>query len=186
MLTLSKKLKKTFEANNTEPLATCANVCKRISVRDKLLVKEVSELQSNLPPTCQMKFDNPHQLHKFKLTIRPDEGHWKGGRFRFNIHVTEEYNLMPPKVKCNTRLWHPNITEQGEICLSLLRENSVDGLGWTPTRRLKDVVWGLNSLFTDLVNFEDPLNIEAAEQYRNDKDDFNSKVSKYVELYATS
>ncbi|XP_075009858.1 NEDD8-conjugating enzyme UBE2F isoform X10 [Calonectris borealis] len=33
----------------------------------------------------------------------------------------------------------------------------------------KDVVWGLNSLFTDLLNFDDPLNIEAAEHHLRDK-----------------
>ncbi|OWK05235.1 hypothetical protein Celaphus_00002813, partial [Cervus elaphus hippelaphus] len=74
----------------------------------------------------------------------------------------------PPKVKCLTRIWHPNITETGEICLSLLREHSIDGTGWAPTRTLKDVVWGLNSLFTDLLNFDDPLNIEAAEHHLRD------------------
>lgn len=56
--------------------------------------------------------------------------------------------FQPPRVKCLTKLWHPNISEQGEICLSLLRQHSVDGLGWSPTRRLKDVVWGLYALFT--------------------------------------
>ena len=30
----------------------------------------------------------------------------------------------------------------------------VDGHGWAPTRRMKDVVWGLYSLFDDLLNFE--------------------------------
>lgn len=56
--------------------------------------------------------------------------------------------LQPPKVKCLTKLWHPNISVNGDICLSLLRQNSIDGLGWAPTRKLKDVIWGLNSLFT--------------------------------------
>ncbi|OBS65014.1 hypothetical protein A6R68_06453 [Neotoma lepida] len=77
--------------------------------------------------------------------------------------------MVPPKVKCLTKIWHPNITETGEICLSLLREHSIDGTGWAPTRTLKDVVWGLNSLFTDLLNFDDPLNIEAAEHHLRDK-----------------
>ncbi|EDS41244.1 nedd8-conjugating enzyme nce2 [Culex quinquefasciatus] len=90
----------------------------------------------------------------------------------------------PPKVKCLTKLWHPNINVEGDICLSLLRLNSIDGLGWAPTRRLKDVIWGLNSLFTDLLNFEDPLNIEAAEQYSKDKDKFQAKVREYVSAYA--
>ncbi|KAI4805882.1 hypothetical protein KUCAC02_010477, partial [Chaenocephalus aceratus] len=76
------------------------------------------------------------------------EGYYQSGRFQFEIDVPEAYNMVPPKVRCLTRIWHPNITENGEICLSLLREHSIDGTGWAPTRTLKDVVWGLNSLFT--------------------------------------
>lgn len=63
------------------------------------------------------------------------------------------YLFQPPKVKCLTRLWHPNINVDGDICLSLLRQTSIDEHGWAPTRRLKDVVWGLNSLFTVCVRF---------------------------------
>ena len=37
--------------------------------------------------------------------------------------------LQPPKVRCETRIWHPNINEDGEVCLSLLRQNSLDALG---------------------------------------------------------
>lgn len=70
------------------------------------------------------------------------------------------------------------------VCSSLLREHSIDGTGWAPTRTLKDVVWGLNSLFTDLLNFDDPLNIEAAEHHLRDKEDFRSKVEDYMKRYA--
>ena len=41
--------------------------------------------------------------------------------------------------------------------------------GWAPTRRLKDVFLGLDCLFSDLIDFDDPLNQEAAQQYRLDK-----------------
>ena len=37
--------------------------------------------------------------------------------------------FQPPKVRCTTRIWHPNITEDGEVCLSLLRHNSLDSMG---------------------------------------------------------
>lgn len=56
--------------------------------------------------------------------------------------------LQPPTVKCKTKVWHPNINEEGAICLSLLRQSPFDDLGWAPTRRIRDVIWGLNQLFT--------------------------------------
>lgn len=132
----------------------------------------------------QIRFDDPNALHEFTFSIVPDEGLWQGGKFKFRIRVPEDYNLSPPVVKCLTRLWHPNINEDGDVCLSLLRLNALDGMGWAPTRKLKDVIWGLHSLFGDLLNFEDPLNIEAAEHYSRDKDGFKSKVREWVAKYA--
>jgi len=179
MLSLTKKLKK--EANNNT--ATSGSTGKRISIRDRLLVKEVHELHQNLPSSCHLQFDDEDKLHEFVVTISPEEGHWAKGSFKFTVVVTEDYNMAPPIVKCKTKLWHPNINEEGAVCLSLLRQSSIDELGWAPTRRLKDVVWGLNSLFTDLLNFEDPLNIEAAEMYGKDATAFQSKVNEYIRKY---
>ena len=51
-------------------------------------------------------------------------------------------------------------------------------------RRLRDVLWGLSSLFSDLLNFEDPLNIEAAEHFRSDQEAFRTKVRDWVVKYA--
>ncbi|KAH7985306.1 hypothetical protein HPB49_026500 [Dermacentor silvarum] len=57
-------------------------------------------------------------------------------------------------------------------------------MGWAPTRTLKEIVWGLNALFTDLLNFDDPLDNEAAEHYQRDKEGFKAKVREYVLNYA--
>jgi len=198
MITLTKRLRgeanataadnsdtNTSNGSNSITTSTSSNHRhSRISVRDKLLVKEVQEMETTLPTGCKVKFDDPNALHDFCLTISPDEGFWMGGKFRLHIHVGEEYNITPPQVKCLTRLWHPNISEEGEVCLSILRQNSIDGMGWAPTRRLRDVIWGLNSLFTDLLNFDDPLNIAAAEHYQRDKDAFRLKTKQWVAKYA--
>uniref|UniRef100_A0A8D0E6W1 E2 NEDD8-conjugating enzyme n=1 Tax=Salvator merianae TaxID=96440 RepID=A0A8D0E6W1_SALMN len=173
MLTLASKLKRDDGVKGRSSNPT-SDSTRRVSVRDKLLVKG----------TCEVKFPDPNKLHYFLLTVHPDEGYYQNGTFQFEIEVPDAYNMVPPKVKCLTRIWHPNITETGEICLSLLREHSIDGTGWAPTRTLKDVVWGLNSLFTDLLNFDDPLNIEAAEHHLRDKEDFRTKVEDYIKRYA--
>ncbi|XP_065888713.1 NEDD8-conjugating enzyme UBE2F-like [Dysidea avara] len=158
---------------------------KQMSIRSKLLTQEVAELQPELPKTCSVTFGDVDDLRMFTLTIKPSEGYWKGGSFVFEITIPKEYNIKPPVAACKTRLWHPNITEDGKICLSLLREHTMDGTGWLPTRTLLDVVWGLNSLFTDLVNFDDPLNTDAAEQFRVNPDSFERKAKDYVKRYAS-
>ncbi|XP_050314626.1 NEDD8-conjugating enzyme UBE2F-like [Anthonomus grandis grandis] len=177
MITLRERLAKKAE-NETTAVG-------RPPIRDRLLVKEAQEMSQMLPACCSVHYHNENDLSKFTLIVQPTEGFWEGGTFRFDITVTEEYNMVPPVVKCTTKLWHPNISEKGEVCLSLLRRHSVDGMGWSPIRRLKDVVWGLHALFNDLLNFEDPLNVEAAEQFRHSREEFRLKVNEYVTNYAT-
>ncbi|MFH4981831.1 hypothetical protein AB6A40_008540 [Gnathostoma spinigerum] len=157
----------------------------RISIRDKLLSQEVKELEASLKKvtTCKLHFPSTSALHQMELTVCPSEGFYKGGTFKFSIEVPAEYNNVPPIVKCLTPVWHPNITEDGAICLSLLRQNSLDGFGWMPTRRLIDVILGLDSLFTDLMDFDDALNAQAAQQWSTNKDLFIAKVRDYIIRY---
>jgi len=180
MISLSKRLKQEPKQNGVH------RDLSRVSIRDKLLIKEVQEMEENLPVGCKTKFEDPDCLHDFTVYISPDEGLYKGGVFTFHVKVPLEYNILPPTVCCQTKLWHPNINQQGQICLSILRQNSVDGHGWAPTRRMKDVVWGLYSLFDDLLDFDDPLNVEAAEHHLRDEEGFRTKVKDWIVKYAKS
>ncbi|KAJ8941895.1 hypothetical protein NQ318_001750 [Aromia moschata] len=169
MITLSQRLKRKTQSDE----ATTS----RVSIRDRLLVKEAQEMAQLLPACCSVHYANENDLSRFTLIVSPTEGYWEGGTFKFEINVTDEYNMVPPLVKCVTRLWHPNITESGET--TQCRWNGVVSI-----RRLNDVVWGLHALFTDLLNFEDPLNVEAADMYRHSKEEFKLKVMEYVANYA--
>ncbi|XP_062964902.1 NEDD8-conjugating enzyme UBE2F-like [Cynocephalus volans] len=129
--------------------------------------------------------DSTQRISVREKSLTLDGGYCKGGKFQFETEVPDAYNLVPPKVKSLTRLWHPNITETAGLCLSLLRACLIDGTGWAPMRTLKDVVWGLNSLHTDLLNFDGPLNIEAEEHHLQDKVDFRNKVENNSLWWAT-
>lgn len=83
MITLTKKIR---------------NESKRISIRDRLLVKEVQEMEQNLPTTCNVYFSDANVLCEFSLVICPDEGFWKGGRFKFSISVPDEYNMTVSEI----------------------------------------------------------------------------------------
>lgn len=95
----------------------------------------------NLPKTCSTEFPDPDDLLNFKLIICPDEGYYKGGRFAFNFKVGANYPHEPPKVKCETQVYHPNIDLEGNVCLNILRED------WKPVLTINSIVYGLQYLF---------------------------------------
>lgn len=51
-------------------------------------------MEENMPRTCKVQFDDPNVLHHFCLFITPDEGFWQGGRFKFEIDVPDDYNIV--------------------------------------------------------------------------------------------
>jgi ubiquitin-protein ligase len=75
------------------------------------------------------------------LTIEPDEGMYKGGRFHFNFAINQNFPHDPPKVKCTQKIYHPNVDLEGNVCLNILRED------WKPVLNLNAVIVGLQVSF---------------------------------------
>eukprot|EP00039_Didymoeca_costata_P026877 m.16899 g.16899 ORF g.16899 m.16899 type:complete len:184 (-) comp5834_c0_seq2:190-741(-) len=126
-----------------------------------------NELQ--LPPSCALEFDNPDDLNNFRLVLKPDEGIYSKGRFVFTFNVGDNYPHAAPKVHCDTKVYHPNIDRDGNICLNILRED------WRPVLNLQAVIFGLVYLFLE-PNPDDPLHKEAAEVMRKDRSKFIRNV----------
>lgn len=91
--------------------------------------------------SISVSFPDPDNLMKFKVTICPDSGYWKGGRFVFSVAVLKSYPHDAPKVHCDTKVYHPNIDLQGAVCLNILRDD------WKPIMNLNQVILGLQFLF---------------------------------------
>ncbi|GFT96876.1 nedd8-conjugating enzyme UbcE2M [Nephila pilipes] len=135
------------------------------------ITKDINELK--LPKTCRIDFPESDNLFNFKLTITPDEGFYKNGEFVFDFKVSNNYPYEPPKVKCETEIYHPNIDLEGNICLNILRED------WKPVLSIDSVVYGLQYLLLE-PNPHDPLNKSAAEILKSDKTSFAKNVNKVM------
>lgn len=105
------------------------------SATDWHLCPDVSEL--SLPSTMKTDFPDEDDLLNFTLTIEPDEGMYKGGRFHFSFAINQDFPHSPPKVKCTQKIYHPNIDLEGNVCLNILRED------WKPVLNLQSVMIGL-------------------------------------------
>ncbi|KAK6916537.1 Ubiquitin-conjugating enzyme E2 [Dillenia turbinata] len=141
---------------------------KKQSVGELRLHKDISEL--NLPNGCKISFVNgKDDLMNFEVSIQPDEGYYLGGKFVFNFNAPSIYPHEAPKVKCKTKVYHPNIDLEGNVCLNILRED------WKPVLNINTIIYGLFHLFTQ-PDHEDPLNQEAATVLRDNPKMFANSV----------
>jgi ubiquitin-protein ligase len=121
---------------------------------------DISDLDGG--SVAQVEFPNPNDLTNFQVIVSPDSGFWSGAKYLFTIQIPALYPHEPPKVTCKTKIYHPNINLEGNVCLNILREE------WKPVLDINAVIYGMIYLFYE-PNPDDPLNREAADLYRNDK-----------------
>ncbi|KAF0913477.1 hypothetical protein E2562_022369 [Oryza meyeriana var. granulata] len=141
---------------------------KKQSPGELRLHKDIAEL--NLPKKTRVTFPNgKDNLMNIEVSLRPDEGYYVGGIFVFTFEVPHAYPHEPPKVKCKTKVYHPNIDLEGNVCLNILRED------WKPVLNINTIIYGLNLLFMQ-PNDEDPLNHDAAVVLRDDPQKFQRNV----------
>ena len=141
----------------------------RINPGQLRMQSEISDLE--LPLSCKIDFPDPNNIMHFHVHIRPDEGFWKDARFKFTFLIKPLYPHDPPKVKCETPIYHPNIDLDGNVCLNILRED------WKPILSISAVIYGLLHLMLE-PNPTDPLNQEAAEVLKNNRPEFSRLVAR--------
>ena len=93
---------------------------------------------------------NDEDFRKFSVYVTPNGGPYEGGNVRFNFKMKPSYPSTPPQITCQNTIYHPNIDDEGDICLSVLNEWSSDN------NDLVDCIQGLLYLLHN-PNLEDPL-----------------------------
>lgn len=134
-------------------------------------IKDFKEL--SLPSHVLVSQPNPDDVMNYKILVKPDEGYYRNGKFSFDLKIPATYPYDPPKLKCETSVYHPNIDQSGNVCLNILRED------WKPVLTISSIIYGLLHLFYE-PNSEDPLNKEAAELLKSDKGQFEANVRSFI------
>uniref|UniRef100_A0A6B2LK33 UBC core domain-containing protein n=1 Tax=Arcella intermedia TaxID=1963864 RepID=A0A6B2LK33_9EUKA len=133
---------------------------------------------NNLPeePWFEIPPPDPNNLFLQEIEIVPPEGFWVGARYKFRCHIPKDYPFSPPKLHCDTLVYHPNIDLSGNVCISILKNNGKPE-GWSIQRSLTDVLFGIAALFTE-PNVDDPLNFEAADLLAKQPEEFKKLVRR--------
>lgn len=141
--------------------------------------KELLEIQRDPPANCSAGPEGD-DLYEWQASIMgPRDSPYQGGVFWLKIHFPKDYPFKPPKVMFLTKIYHPNISSSGAICIDILKDN------WSPALTISKVLLCICSLLDD-PNPDDPLVPDIAELFKNDRDAYNIKARDSTMVYAMS
>ncbi|KAI9006143.1 ubiquitin-conjugating enzyme/RWD-like protein [Gaertneriomyces semiglobifer] len=120
------------------------------------------------------------------MIVGPEGTLYEGGFFKARLSFPTSYPQMPPKMKFISDIWHPNVYDNGEVCISILHAPGEDKYGyekaeerWLPIHTVETIVLSVISMLSS-PNDESPANIEAAKQWREDSKGFKRRVQRSV------
>ena len=140
--------------------------------------KELAEVTLDPIMDCLAGPKDDLNIFEWVATINgPSGSPYQNGVFYLDITFTESYPFKPPKIKFRTRIYHCNISRNGEICVDTLTTN------WSPALSIGKVLLSISSLLSD-PNPSDPLVPEIAKQYLNDRAEHDRIARDWTERYA--
>ncbi|KAI0668994.1 ubiquitin-conjugating enzyme/RWD-like protein [Trametes maxima] len=95
------------------------------------LMRELNELRTNPPEGIRVATNEDNMLDVTGIIEGPEGTPYAGGYFRVRFQFTEEFPAAPPKCWFSTKIFHPNVSTAGEICVNTLKKDwkSTYGIG---------------------------------------------------------
>ena len=145
----------------------------------KRIQREILDLQKAPVPGVSAGPESQDSIFNWCATIfGPENTPFEGGVFYLKVRFPANYPFSPPRLQFTTKIYHPNINEDGGICLDILKETA-----WSPALNIGQVLLSLISLLPQ-PNADDPLVIEAAKLYKNDRVKYEKTVREWVRRFA--
>ncbi|KAI9793771.1 MAG: Ubiquitin-conjugating enzyme E2 15 [Piccolia ochrophora] len=153
-----------------------------------LLSRQLKLMQSDkdIPGISCGLVDNDVFEWEVMLMINDECKYYGGGFFRARLSFPKEYPHMPPKMKFETPIFHPNIYPSGEVCISILHPPEEDKYGyesaserWSPVQTPETILLSVISMLSS-PNDESPANLDAARLWRDDPAEFKRRCRRVV------
>jgi len=149
--------------------------------RVKREFKEVTQTVDDKDPLRLIKLEmvDANVLHLKGEIFGPPDTPYEGGKFKLDITVPDSYPFNPPKIKFETKIWHPNISSvTGAICLDILKDQ------WAAAMTLRTVLLSIQALLAS-PEPDDPQDAVVANQFRDNKAIFKKTATFWTYHYAS-
>ena len=139
--------------------------------------KELSDFEKEPPCNCSAGPISDDLYHWNATIMGPKDTPYENGIFTLDIKFRVDYPFKPPKVVFNTKIYHCNISSNGNICLDILKDK------WSPALTINKVLLSICSLLSDC-NPDDPLVSEIASLYKKDRLQHDNNAREWTNKYA--
>lgn len=143
----------------------------------KSIWKELIQLQNEKIDGITLKI-NEDNLSCIEADISgPENTPFEGGVFPIRLVLDGDYPNSPPKGYFLTKIFHPNISNKGEICVNTLKKD------WHRDCGLKHVLMVIRCLLIE-PNPESALNMDAGHLLLENFEEFCQRARLFTQLYA--
>ncbi|KAF9074439.1 ubiquitin-conjugating enzyme/RWD-like protein [Rhodocollybia butyracea] len=108
----------------------------------------------------------------------PEGTPYAGGYFKVKFRFTEEFPAAPPKCSFMTKIFHPNVSSSGEICVNTLKKD------WKSTYGIGHILVTVKCLLI-YPNPESALDEEAGKLLLEDYQAYASRAKLITSVHAT-
>ncbi|KAF7496066.1 Ubiquitin-conjugating enzyme E2 G2 [Sarcoptes scabiei] len=151
------------------------------------LMTEYKQLTMNPPDGILAGPVNEENFFEWDSYILGPEGtYYEGGVYAAKITFPKDYPLSPPTMRFTTEMFHPNIYQDGRVCISILHAPGEDPLGyesiaerWSPVQSIEKVLLSVVSMLAE-PNPESGANVDAAKLWRENREAFAAKIKLLV------
>lgn len=140
---------------------------------------------------------DPNYLYSVELTenilewnfliFGPFDTLYEGGIFPGKIIFSKNYPNAPPVINFTIDMKHPNIYQNGKVCISILHSGTdqygyeSDNERWSPSQGVNSIMLSIISLLS-APNFESPANVDMSTLQKNNIIEYKKQVYELVAL----
>ncbi|XP_070688273.1 cell division cycle 34 homolog (S. cerevisiae) a [Pempheris klunzingeri] len=159
-----------------------------VASSQKALMLEMKSLQDEPVEGFKITLVDESDMYNWEVAIfGPPNTHYEGGYFKARIKFPIDYPYSPPAFRFLTKMWHPNIYENGDVCISILhppvddpQSGELPSERWNPTQNVRTILLSVISLLNEPNTFS-PANVDASVMYRKWRDS-KGKDREYIEI----
>jgi len=139
--------------------------------------KEVVSLSQEPPEGIQVHFNHDDITDIQATVVGPEGTPYAGGEFKLKLVLGKDFPAVPPKGYFLTKIFHPNVASNGEICVNVLKKD------WNTELGMKHILLVIKCLLIE-PNPESALNEEAGKLLLDNYNEFFQRASLMTEIHA--